>query len=63
MEKEIVYEIKKYQVCAGKEFNRNGSRNRTFTNKYELYADGKYVKTFNLLREAKKAIELHKGGK
>ena len=63
MTKETVYEIKKVRAAVGHGFNRKGVRNSTFTNRYELYADGEYVKTFDLLRELKRAVELYKGGK
>ena len=63
MEKGMVFETKKVRVATGHGFNRKGVRNSTFNSNYELYADGEYVETFDLLKEAKKAIESYKSGK
>ena len=58
---EMKHEIKTY-LSIGSGWNRKGRKNTTTSKKYELYIDGRYVNTFDLLRDAKRAIEEYKNG-
>ena len=56
------HEIKSYVTATGRDCSK-GRKNRTFTKMYELYIDGRYVDTFDLLRDAKKALTEYENGK
>ena len=58
--KEMEYQIKPYEVHAGHRLDRNGRRNTTMRKQYEIYINGEYHKTTDLLRDAKRLIELDK---
>ena len=61
--KEMAYEIKSWDAAPNSKFKTNGQRNTTTRKQYDLYIDGKYETTTNLLRDAKRLIEIDKKNK